>query len=64
MSTIDLGKLDNLRPYTTLYIQLKPNDKGVTPYENIVLQYGEEQLTIPIERFFEKMKELFKEELK
>lgn len=45
-----------------LYIQLHPKESNFTkPYKNIVIQYDEEQLTIPVEQFFKKLKELFKE---
>lgn len=64
MNTIDLGNLDTIKSCMNLYINLTPNGKGIMPYENIVLQYGEEQLTIPVEQLFEKLKELFKEDAK
>ena len=45
-----------------LYIQLHTeNSCFVKTYKNIVIQYDEERLTIPVEQLFKKLKELFKE---
>lgn len=59
MNSIYLGtNIDNMN----LCIQLHPKDSNfVKAYKNIVIQYGEEQLTIPVEQFFKKLKKLFKE---
>lgn len=57
-----LGKLNDVEFDTNLYIQLQPKVDGfVKSYKNIVIQCGEEQITIPIEQLFNKLKELFKE---
>lgn len=65
MNTAYLGKTNALESNMNLYIPLTSKDKNfVMLYKNIVIQYREEQLTIPTEQLFEKLKELFKENKK
>lgn len=60
MNSIILGTLVNSD--TNLYIRLGTEDDNfVKSYKNIVIQYDEEQLTIPVEQLFKKLKELFKD---
>lgn len=62
MKSICLGTIGIVDLDMNLYIQLQPKDSNfIKPYKNIVIQYEEEQLTIPVEQLFKKLKELFKE---
>ena len=55
-----LSNNDNF--YENLYIQLKPEDSNfVKAYKNIVIKYGDEEINIPTEKLFKKIKELFRE---
>lgn len=57
MNTADFGKAKINEYKKDLYIQLTPNDSGVMPYENIVIQYEDEQMKIPVDQFFGNPKE-------
>ena len=61
MNEIKLGSLHDLFG-ENLYIQLKPKENNfIKPYKNIVIVFDEEQIIIPVEQLFKKLKELFKE---
>lgn len=62
-NTLLFGTLSNNDVfYENLYIQLKPEENNfVKAYKNIVVKYGDEELNIPTEKLFKKLKELFKE---
>ena len=61
MKEIDLETISSIESNMNLYIQLSPKGRGSIPYKNLVIQYEEEQFTIPVEKLFKKLKELFKE---
>lgn len=57
IKTMELEKAKINEYKKDLYIQLTPNDSGVMPYENIVIQYEDEQMKIPVDQFFRNPKE-------
>ena len=62
MRTVKLGSSGDILE-KNLCIQLSPEETDrIIPFENIVLQFKDKELIIPVERVFNKLKELFEEE--
>lgn len=49
----------NIEQDLNRYIDLHPQKGGFLPYKNIVIKYKEKELTIPMDKLFQKLEELF-----